>query len=216
MKFLINLVSNTIGKLSLPFVDKKFNLRDYFKIEKELSKLDVPFAIAIVTTYGHGSNLLIRFTNFLSKDKRKRKSRKTHALAIVETKNGKFRAVESIGKGVQEVTLLSAIGQRDEVKIRIPDKRYINDMVATFALGYINEVARRDEVKNIAYDSDHDLLNSDRYNCSELIFHALEHGYKRSGQASMIKIVERAGKKTWSPVDAEFSKLFRDLYDSKK
>lgn len=216
VNFFVKLFSNTIGRLSFPHVEKKFNLNHYFKIEKELAKLEVPFAIAVVTTYGHGSNILIRFAHFLSKDKRKRNSKKTHALAIVETTNGRFRAVEAMGEGIREVTLLSSIGGRDEVKIRVPNKGLFNDSAAKYALDYIKQVAERDVSGNIAYDLQHDLLDKKRYDCSELIFHALNHGFEMAGQKALTKTVTRGGRISWAPVEAEFSKLFVDLYDSKK
>lgn len=216
VNWIVKFLSNTVGQISLPYVDKKFNLNHYFEIEKELAKLEVPFAIAVVTTYGHGSNILIKLAQILSKDKRKRKSNKTHALAIVETRNGKFRTVEAIGNGIQEVTLLSSIGQRDEIKIRVPNKSLVNNQVCEFALDYIRQVARRDDQENIAYDLEHDLLDPKRYDCSELIFHALNYGFEMAGQKTLTKTVKRAGKVSWAPVEAEFSKLFVDLYDSKK
>ena len=216
VNWFVKILSNTIGEWSFPWVEKKFNLNHYFAIERELAKLEVPFAIAVVTTYGHGSNLLIKGAQLLSKDKRKRKSNKTHALTIVDTKNGKFRTVEAIGNGIQEVSLLSSIGQRDEVKIRIPNKSLVNDQVCKFALDYIRQVARRDDQENIAYDLEHDLLDPKRYDCSELIFHALNYGFEMAGQKALTKTVTRGGKLSWAPVEAEFSKLFVDLYDSKK
>jgi hypothetical protein len=212
----VKLLSNTIGKWSLPYVEKKFNLNHYFLIEKELSKLNVPFAISVVTTYGHGSNLLISGAQKLSKDKRKRKSNITHALSIVETRNGKFRAAEAMGPGIQEVSLLSAIGQRDEVKIRVPNPKLMNDQVCSFALDYIKRVLAIDRTKNIPYDLDHDLMDPERYDCSELIFHAVSYGFEKAGQMNLLKTVSRAGKKSWAPVEAEFSELFIDIYDSKK
>lgn len=216
VNWIVKLLSNTLGQWSLPYVEKKFNLNHYFKLEKELAKLEVPFAIGVVTTYGHGSNLLIHGAQFLSKDKRKRKSNITHALAVIDTRNGKFRTVEAIGNGIQEVTLLSSIGNRDEVKIRVPNKNLVNNEVAKHALEYIRQVAERDFEENIAYDLKHDLLDQKRYDCSELIFHALNHGFEMAGQKALTKTVKRGGKVSWAPVEAEFSKLFVDLYDSKK
>lgn len=214
--FFINLLSKTLGSWSLPYVDKKFNLNHYFQIESKLSELRVPFAIGVVTTYGHGSNILIKIAQMISKDKRKRKSKKTHALAIVETKNGKFRTAEEMGPGLQEVTLLSSIGQRDEVLIRVPNPRLVNDQVCSYALEYIRKVLAIDRMKNIEYDNDHNLESDERMDCSELIYHALNYGFKKAGQKSLIKTVNRGGKKSWAPVEAQFSELFVDVYDSKK
>jgi hypothetical protein len=217
VNFFVKLISESIGSLSLPYIQKKFNLNHYFLIEKEIAKLEVPFAIGLVTTYGHGSNILIKAVQLISKDKRKRKSNKTHAFAIVSTENGKFRTVEAIGKGgIQEVTLLSSIGNRDELKIRVPNKGLVNNEVSKHALDYIRQVSKRDNEQNIGYDLKHDLLDPKRYDCSELIFHALNHGFEMAGQKALTKTVKRAGKISWAPVEAEFSKLFVDLYDSKK
>ena len=216
MSWIINFLVSTIGKISFPFVEKKFNLNHYFEIEKELAKLSVPFAIGVVTTYGHGTNVLIRGAQFVSKDKRKRKSKKTHALAVIETRNGKFRTAEAIGEGVQEVSFLSSIGNRDEVKIRIPNPKLMNDQVCSFALDYIKRVLAIDLAKNIPYDVKHDLMDPKRYDCSGLIFHAIKYGYEKAGQKNLLHTVNRAGKVSWAPVEAEFSDLFIDLYDSKK
>lgn len=214
--FLVKLLQKTIGSWHWPFVDKKFNLNHYFEIEKELEKLPVPFAVAVVTTYGHGSNLLIRLANRLSKDPRKKKTRKTHALAIVCAEKNKARTVEAIGRGIQEFTLLSSIGARDEVKIRIPNYKVMNEQVCKFALEYIESVAEVDREQNIPYDVLHDLEDPTRYDCSELIYHAINHGYDWAGQRRLTKTVVRLGQKSWSPAELEFSELFVDLYDSKK
>lgn len=216
VNFFVKLLSNTLGQWSFPWVEKKFNLNHYFGIERELAKLNVPFAISVVTTYGHGSNVLINFAHKLSKDKRKRKSKITHALSIIETRNGKFRVAEAMGPGIQEVSLLSAIGQRDEVKIRVPNPKLMNDQVCSFALEYLRKVLAVDRAKNIPYDLEHDLMDPERYDCSELIFHAVSYGFEKAGQLNLLKPVSRAGKKSWAPVEAEFSELFIDIYDSKK
>lgn len=216
VNWFVKLLSNTIGKWSFPWVEKKFNLNHYFNIEKKISELPVPFAIAVVTTYGHGSNLLIRGAQMISKDARKRKSNKTHALAIVRAENGKFRTIEAMGPGIQEVSFLSSIGNRDEVKIRIPKYNLMNEKVCEQAIKYIKDVAERDAEKNIPYDLEHDISDPERYDCSELIFHAINHGFKMSDQPSPLKPVRRGGADSWAPVEAEFCELFEDMYDSKK
>lgn len=216
VNWFVKFLSNTLGQWSFPYVEKKFNLNHYFKIEQELSKLNVPFAIGVVTTYGHGSNILIHGAQLISKEKRKRKSNITHALTIIETRNGKFRTAEAMGPGIQEVSLLSSIGNRDEVKIRIPNPMLMNDMVCSHALDYIKRVLAVDRAKNIAYDVEHDLMDPERLDCSELIFHAVSYGFEKAGQKNLLKVVNRAGRKSWAPVEAEFSELFIDIYDSKK
>ena len=227
LKWIINLVSNTIGKWHFPWVDKAFNLEDYFLIEKELRDLDCPFAVGIVKTNGHGSNLLIRIVQLLSSDSRKRKSEVTHALAHIGINKGyKHSVVESLGDGIREVSLLKAIGQRDRVILRMPNPQFLNKKLCEHAVEYIKEVAKRDAYFNIQYDNAHnyeiipieDIKDYSTINvkldCSETIMQAIEHGFKMTGQKSMIKMEMRGGISTWSPEDIHYSRLFITFYDS--
>ena len=229
LNFFIDLVSKTIGEMSLPFVDKEFNLDDYFQIEEMIRDLSNPFVVGIVKTKGHGSNLLIQGAQFFSKDKRKRKGEVTHALAHIGIFNGfKHRVVESIGGGIRECSLLKAIGQRDIVVLRKPNPRLVNDMVCKHAIEYIKEVAKRDAIRNIKYDNGHDYSiitmeelkdyskENVKFDCSETVMQALEHGFRMTSQASIIKMVKRGGKSTWTPADILYSDLFITIYDSRR
>lgn len=217
MKWIIWLYTNTVAKLDWPYSHKKFNLKDYFKIEEELDKLEIPFAIGLVTTYGAGSNFGIKFSNKLSKDKNKKKSKKTHLFIFINKRNGyKFRVAEQVGTGLQEVSLLEAVGQKDEVTIRIPNKKYIADPTASAALKYINDILDRDEVENIPYDNDHILDMNDKSDCSGLLWQALSYAFDTFDQENLLETIDRANINTYLPVDAEFSKLFNTIYDSKK
>ena len=229
LNFIINLLSKTLGEWSWPWVDKEFPLKDYFGIEKEIRKLQNPFVVGLVKTKGHGSNILIRFAQLISSDPRKRKGQVTHALAHIGIFNGfKHRVVESVGEGIQEVSLLESIGQRDTVILRAPDPLLLSDEICNHALDYIKEVAKRDSLQNIEYDNDHNYeiitieelkdysKRNIRLDCSETIMQALEHGFKMVGVPSMINMINRGGKSTWSPIDILFSNLFITIYDSRR
>ena len=218
MKALLNLFikvySNTLGKWHMPFSHKKFNLNDYFKIEEKLKELNVPFAIGLVTTYGNGSNLGIKFSNWMSKDKRKKKSKKTHLFIYAAHLDGfKFRVAEQVGTGLQNSSLLEAIGQKDEVKIRIPDKRYIADPTATLATEYINNLLNIDKDTPINYDNKHVLDMDNTSDCSGLLWQALTYAFSELGLENLLETIDRLGMETFTPVDAEFSKLFTTIYD---
>lgn len=226
LDFLIKLVSNTVGRWHFPWVDKNFALKDYFAIESKIRELSSPFVVGVVKTNGHGSNLLISIAQCFSP--KNKCYRVTHALAHIGLYNGyKHRVVESIGEGVQEVPLLEAIGQRDEVILRKPNPQLINDNVCQHAIEYIKAVAERDAKTNITYDNYHDYSiipieqirdhssENVQLDCSETIMQALEHGFKMTGQKSLIKMVNRAGKSTWAPSDIYHSDLFITMYDSR-
>lgn len=217
LKLLMKLYSKTIAKIDFPFSHKKFKLQDYFKLEEELNKLEVPFAVGIVTTYGSGSNLGIRLSNLISKNKDKKKSRKTHAFIFINNYDGrKFRVAEQVGTGLQEVSLLEAIGQRDEVTIRVPNKKFIADTTSNVAREYILDLLKQDEIENIPYDNTHALLMDNTSDCSGLVWQSLSYAFKELGQDNLLETIDRAGLETYTPVDAEFSKLFNTIYDSKK
>ena len=59
LNWFVGLISKTFGKWHWPWVDKKFNMCDYFHIESEIRKLPSPFVVGVVKTDGHGSNILI-------------------------------------------------------------------------------------------------------------------------------------------------------------
>ena len=229
INWFINLLSKTIGEWHLPFVDKEFNLGDYFQIEEMIRDLSNPFVVGGVKTKGHGSNILIQTAQLFSKDKRKRKGEVTHALAHIGIHNGfRHRVVESIGEGIRECSLLKAIGQRDIVILRKPNPRLLNDTLCRHAIEYIQAVADRDAVQNIKYDNDHDYSvitmeelkdyskENVKFDCSETVMQALEHGFRMTGQASIIKMIKRGGKSTWTPADLLYSDLFVTIYDSRR
>jgi len=230
LNFIINILSKTIGEWHFPWVDKKFNLKDYFLIEGQIRKLSSPFVVGVVKTNGHGSNLLIRFAQLFSKDARKRKGEITHALAHIGIYDGyKHRVVESLGDGIREHSLLESIGQRDTVILRRPNPKFLNPTLCNHAIDYIKEVAKRDAFNNIEYDNDHDYktipiedimdytnTKNLKLDCSETVMQALEHGFRMTGQVSIIKMVKRGGKLTWIPADILFSDLFITMYDSRK
>ena len=218
---IIGFLTNTIAEIELPYVNKKFNLKDYFKIEQMLSELKVPFAVVLVTTNGNiGSNFLIRTVNKLSPLKIKRKSNITHAIAYVDLIDGlRHRTVESISEGLVEQRLLTSIGQRDEVIIMKPVDTVLNEQVCKYVLEYIHSKVREDRKENIEYDFDHDILDPEKMDCSELIFNALAYGYKKADQMMPLMPVERGmlgmKKLTFTPVDLQHSPLFEVMYDSK-
>lgn len=214
---IVNLLTGTIGHLNIPYSHKKFPLDDYFKIEKKLLESGVNFAVAVVTTYGAGSNLLVKASTLVSKDKRKRSSNKTHALAILEIRPNRFRTVEMFGQGLVEKTLLSSIGNRDEVKILIPDPRYMDYEMCEDFYNYIDRVAHMDRQRNVEYDFSHQVGNSDKFDCSELIYHALEYAQKNKyGIDHSLKTYKRFGVESFSPVDIEYLEEFKCFYCSKE
>lgn len=196
------------GSLHFPWVDKKFNLNHYFELEKELEKLNVPFAVGLVSTYGHGSNLLIKLVQKLTKQTRN--SKVTHAFAIISNKKNNFRVAEFIGQGLQEATLLSAIGNRDVVKILVPNEK-VSEQNARLFIKYVKIVLARDAFTKIKYDLDHDINDHERYDCSELIFHAINYGMGEN----VLRPVRRMGRDTWSPADLENTEYLKLIYDSK-
>jgi hypothetical protein len=217
LNWFIKLLSNTVGEWHWPWVDKKFSLKDYFEIENKIRELDVPFVVGLVKTNGHGSNLLIGIAQSFTKDKRKRGSEITHALAHIGVNKGyKHRVVEAIGEGIREVSLLEAIGQRDKVILRVPNPKLLNDQVCKYAIEYLKDLADRDRELNIAYDNEHNYQNDEALDCSETIYHALSYGFEKAGHSNKVIMIERAGKKTWAPIDIRYSDLFIDLYVSGK
>lgn len=215
LDLLIKIYSNTIGKTSWPYSIKKFDLEDYFNIEKELKKMNVPFCVGIVTTYGQGSNLGIVLSNKISKTKIKRKSNATHAFAYIRCEKGyKHRVVEQIGHGLSVNTLLSAIGHRDEVVIRIPNPLIIDDLVSKKVLEYLEMMIEQDKISNIPYDNTHTTKNNNlSSDCSGLIYQALDYAFIELGRYNPIKIEKRCGKESWTPVDIEFDPCFITIYN---
>ena len=227
LNLIVKLLSNTIGQWHLPYINKKFPIEDYFKIEEYIRGLSNPFVVGAVRTHGNGSNLLIGLAQCFSPTKKC--FRVTHVLAHIGIFGGfRHRVVESLGPGIREVPLLQAIGQRDDVVLRKPNPRLLNDEVCKHAIEYIQEVAIRDSFKNIDYDTVHDYSiitleelkdysnNNIHLDCSETIMQALEHGFKMTGQKSLVKMVDRVGKKTWTPAELYHSELFITFYDSKE
>jgi len=223
--FIVRFFGKTIGKLSMPFVNKEFPLRDYFKIESRIKRLDSPFVVGLVKTKGLGSNFLISTAQRLTKNKT---ARIVHAFAHVGIlKNVKHRVVESVDGGVHEVSLLEAIGQRDTVILRRPNPKYISKEVCDYALEYIRAVEERDSKHNISYDHDHNYSeitleemrdyssNNIKLDCSETIMQAINHGFRKVGIDSPVKMTNRCGKFVWAPGDIYFSELFITFYDSK-
>lgn len=209
------LIDRTLGKWHWPFADKKFNLNHYFTIEKEMMKLPSPYAVAVVSTYGHGSNMLIKLIQQFSKEKEKRSSKFTHALVVVNNKDKNFRVAEAIGAGLQEATLLSAIGNRDMVKILVPDYSKMPVEACNHALDYVYEVIEKNRLNRIPYDLKHNMEDPDRYDCSELVYASVNYGFKKAGLPAPLRPITRLGSKTWAPCDVEFSDLFKILYDTK-
>lgn len=227
LNWLVAFSSNTLGSWHWPWVDKRLSLKDYFKIEKAIRQLSNPFVVGVVKTNGHGSNILISIAQLFSS--RNKTNRVTHALAHIGLHGGfKHRVVESVGSGIQEISLLEAIGQRDEVVLRKPNPHLINDQVCKHALEYIYAVAERDKNINIEYDNAHDYTEitieeirdysnkNVNLDCSETVMQSLVHGFKMAGQKNLIKMTSRAGKLSWAPSDIYFSELFITMYDSKK
>lgn len=226
LDYLVIFLGKTVGSAHLPFVDKKFPLKDYFEIEKYLRQLNNPFVVGLVKTNGHGSNLLISITQLFSK---KKCSKVVHAFAHIGIYGGfKHRTVEALNEGIVEQTLLRSIGQRDNVVLRKPNLKLINENVCNHAIEYIYEVIKRDNFVNIPYDQVHnyDIITIEQIkdyknkipsmDCSELIMQSLEHGFRMTNQKSLIKMVNRLGKSSWTPADIYFSDLFETFYDSKK
>lgn len=227
LNWLIRLVSKTIGEWHLPFVDKEFQLKDYFAIIDYIDKLPSPFVVGTVKIKGHGSNILIGIAQYISSKHDAFKI--THALSHIG-KNDKFKhaAIQSVGTGIQEVSFLEVIGQRDTVVLRKPNPKLLNDKVCEHALEYMKAVVERDEKINIEYDNNHDYSiitieqmrdysnNNIKMDCSETVMQALDHGFRMTNQKSLVKMVERVGKKTWTPLELYNSELFITFYDSKK
>jgi len=210
----IKLYTNTVATWHFPFVDKKFELLDYYEIEKKLRELEVPFAVVLVNTYGHGSSIGIRLAGWIG---RRLWSKKTHVAIYIDLRKGyKHRAVEAVSEGIREVPLVKAIGQRDEVLVRVPDRSLLNEAVSSKALEYIHSVLDLDDAKNIEYDFKHDLLNDETQDCAELFYNSLKYGFEKADQYFPLKPIMRAGMPTFTPVDVEKCELFVDLYDSKR
>lgn len=213
INWLVTFISNTFGTWHFPWVEKKFNMSDYFELEKRLREMEVPFVIGLVKTNGFGSNVLITIAQCLIGKTDYPSCNITHALAHIGLHDGfKHRVVESIGDGVREVSLLKAIGQRDVVIIRIPNPKKLNSQVCKYAIEFLKDLADRDRKQAIKYDLQHDYDNADTLDCSETIYLALEYGFKKADQESSIKMINRAGKKSWAPADIRFSDLFIDFY----
>lgn len=200
-------IVDTLGKVHLPYVDKRFNLDHYSMVKNILDGHE--YAIGLVSTSGHFSNLMIKAANIFCKDKRKFKTKRTHSFIIC---NG--RVIEATSKGLRECSLLKAIGQRDYVTIRIPNESFIPKVVQEGACFYLEKRIEEDSVKNISYDVEHDITNDRKLDCSESIYASLKFGYERVGQKEKITEVERFGILTWTPADAEFSKLFKTVYEN--
>lgn len=215
INFLIGIYTKTIAKLNFPFSHKRFNPRDYFPIEVELGKLPVSFAVILVTTYGSGSNIGIKIAQWIGV---KKWSKKTHAVAYIDCRDGyKHRIAEASGsEGIRIISLLEGICQKDEVSILVPDYHVMNESICNFTLKYLHGVLDRDKESDVDYDNDHDLMNTDLYDCSELLFHAINYGYKRARHVQLLEPVKRAKRLTFTPLDLELSPLFIKMYDSKE
>jgi len=217
LNLVASILGKTVGKWKFPYVDKKYDLDHYFELEKRLRELDSPFAVALTKGYGHGSNILIKIAQSFTSNKAKRNCKITHAIAHIGINNGyKHRAVEAIATGIQEVSLLKAIGQKDVVVIRVPNPKKLNSQVCKYAIEYLKNLVERDKVKNIEYDNKHDYHNDESLDCSETIYRALTYGFRMADQESSVKLINVAGKDIWSPADIRVSDLFIDLYTSEK
>lgn len=205
ISFIFRILTKTIGAIHWPYSSKKFNLADFQGIENKLKNL--PMALLLVTTYGSfGSNILIRLGQWLGLWAW---STKTHVLIYI----GGGRVIEASGsEGIRVVSLLEAIGQRDEVKIKIPilpAKVYIE------MINFLEGIIESDIKKPILYDNDHNLLDKTAFDCSELLFHALNFGLE-ANQMQKIKPIMRFGRKTFTPIDADYLAVFATIYDSQR
>ena len=210
LSWMINLYTKTIAKLHWPLCNKKFQIKDYYKIEESLK--DCKLAVILVTTYGNGSNMGIKIAQNIGT---KNKTKKTHAALFIGFKDGIPMVVEASGSyGIQVVPLIQVIGQRDEVMVRISNPHLLNRSVENFMTEYVNDVIGRDGELDIPYDEDHNLEDQSRYDCAELVYHALVYAFKKARHKVLINPVVRWGKKTYTPIELEFSDLFETIYDN--
>jgi len=207
---MIDLYTKTIAKTHWPLCNKKFEIKDYYEIEEHLK--DCKLAVILVTTYGNGSNMGIKFAQSVGT---KNKTKKTHAALFIGFKDGLPMVIEASGTyGIQVVPLVQVIGQRDEVMIRVANPHLLNSSIENFMVKYVNTVIERDGELDIPYDEDHNLEDLTKYDCAELIYHALIHGFLKARHKVTVKPVVRWGKKTYTPIELEFSDLFKTIYDN--
>lgn len=214
-KFLLKILDKFMY-FNWPLSHKQFNLEHYPKILSEINRRNVKIGVGLVTTDGAFTNLLIRILNKMSKDKRKRKSKITHAFFFL-VENNDIKVVESIErKGVIKRDFLPSIGQRDLVILRTLNKKMINDKFEEKVIEYIKKVVDLDNLSDIPYDTEHNIFDQSKYDCSELIYHSLKYALKECDQHFPIEPIKRLKHPTWMPVDIQFSDLFVDFYDSNK
>lgn len=211
IQWLIKIFTKTLAKIELPYIHKGFPLKDYFKLEKLLK--DEKVAVVLVTTYGSGSNLGIKFGQWFGKWKY---SKKTHALLFVGRDKDKFKSmsVEAVGSGIQKISFLEAIGQRDEVKVMILRHDIFNEKMINDVVDFINTIYLKDLNKNIEYDNDHNLSTDDKYDCSELCYKAINFALKKNNSGFSISPVNRLGKISFAPSDLEDTNLLLTVYDN--
>lgn len=203
LNFLSNLLTKTVGGIHWPFCFKRFKLSDYPMISEKIK--NEPFIPILVTTYGSaGSNFLIRAAQFF---KARYWTKKTHVLISI----GGDKVVEANGThGIQAVSLLEAIGQRDEVMIMQPKSgKFVNLM----AREYIIKLMQRDEKDPVKYDNNHDLRDSSEFDCSEVFFKAQNYGFQQMG-GKLIEPIIRFGRESYSPADIERCDNLTIVYDS--
>lgn len=205
LNYILVILTKLIGSIKWPYSHKKFNLKD-FSIINEMIKYE-PFIPILVTNYGNiGSNFLIKIAQWIGIRKW---SKKTHVLISI----GNNRVVESSGtEGIREITLLEAIGQRDEVMIL---KSHLGKKVDENSRYFLLNLLEMDDNKAIGYDDNHDLADSSKYDCSELFFKSYNYGLKKNGIPTL-KPVRRFWRNSYSPLDVEMCKMLTIKYDSNK
>lgn len=203
INYLIGFFTNTIAQLKIDCAVKKFDLNDFEILQEKLRPES--FAPILVTTYGNwGSNFLIRTAQWFGI---KKWSNKTHVAIWI----GDGKIIEADGTfGIRKMSLLKAIGQRDEVKVM---RSYVSKKVNDEAQKYLLKVLELDSKKPIEYDNEHNLDDVSAYDCAEVFYHAYNFGLKSEGYA-LLKPIKRAGKKTYAPIDVEFCRFLRPVYDS--
>lgn len=215
---LMAFIGKTSAHIHMPYNRKKLDLNKYFELEKKLrDSLSVPFAIGLVSTDGEASNIFIKAANLFASNKKKSKSKITHSFAYIDCINGyKHRVAEMTVNGFIINPLLSAIGQRDNVIIRVPNELLMPESVRRYAKDYLLGLAKKDEEGNIEYDFNHDNKDSEKMDCSEMIFLALKYGYEKADIRFPMMMETRLGYEAITPTDLEYSDLFVTIYDSKK
>ena len=196
-----------IGAVNLPMTHKKFSADEYLEVSNlVVIELAGKPCFLLVTTYGAISNYLIRFSYLFGKNKNKR-SKTTHAVASL----GDGRVVEALSTGVVTRGLFHSLWGRDEVKI-LTFSRRVSEELQKLTLENIRAISKQE----IDYDHSHDVNDDTLYDCSELIFDAVNDAYEMMGHERPLKPVKRFGQPTYSPIDIENSGYFQIVYSNKK